>query len=460
MQQTLANFFRALRAMDVRISPAEAIDAHETVDMVGYRDRQFLKDALCIALAKSEEEVGSFEECFDMFFTREEFQDRRDNESAKSASDGAGSGESDLSESDQALIGNKELAQLVLDGSASDMAQAMERAANEANVANIRFGTQRGLFTRRILDKMGLRELEMLILQLKRSEEDGAAKMASRLEQGRKYLFEEARQYINRQFELYARNAGEQLREEFLLETRLGAIDPRDAKRMHNIVRRMAKQLATKYAKRRKHTKRGVLDVRRTLRRNMAHDAIPFETVWKQTKIDRPKIVAICDVSGSVAASARFLLLFLYSLNEVISTLSAYAFSGNLIEISDILENKEVEQGIPEIIEKVGFRPTDYGKSLEDFTQNHLDAVDRRTTVIILGDGRSNNTDPRTDLMRVIHDRAKSVIWLNPEPETFWGTGDSEMPRYKAFCHVAQHCSTVKDLDRIINDVLKTYFRA
>jgi hypothetical protein len=442
--------------MDVRISPAEAIDAHETVDTVGYGDREFLKDALCVALAKSEEEVGSFEECFDMFFTREEFQDRRDNDSANDDKPD----DSNVSESDRDLIGDQELAQLVLDGSASDMAQAMERAANEANVANIRFGTQRGLFTRRILDKMGLRDLEMLILRLKRAEDEAAGDLAQRLEQGRRYLFEEARQYINRQFELYARNAGEQLREEFLLETRLGAIDPRDAKRMHRIVRRMAKQLATKYAKRRKHTKRGVLDVRRTLRKNMAHDGIPFETIWKQTKIDRPKIVAICDVSGSVAASARFLLLFLYSLNEVIATLRAFAFSGNLIEISDILEHKEVEQGIPEILEKVGFRPTDYGRSLADFTENSLDSIDRRTTVVILGDGRSNNTDPRTDLMRIIHDRAKSVIWLNPEPETFWGTGDSEMLRYKAFCHVAQHCSTVKDLERIINDVLKTYFRA
>ncbi|MGY8961040.1 MAG: VWA domain-containing protein, partial [Alphaproteobacteria bacterium] len=124
----------------------------------------------------------------------------------------------------------------------------------------------------------------------------------------------------------------------------------------HRIVRRMAKQLATKYNKRRKHTRRGVLDVRRTLRRNMAHGGIPFETIWKQTKIEKPKIVAMCDVSGSVAASARFLLLFLYSLNEVISSLRSYAFSANLIEVSDILEAKTAELAVPEIVEKVGFR--------------------------------------------------------------------------------------------------------
>ena len=89
-----------------------------------------------------------------------------------------------------------------------------------------------------------------------------------------------------------------------------------------------------------------------------------------------------------------------------------------------------------------------------------MDSLDRNTKVMILGDGRTNNTDPRIDLMRRMHDRSKSVIWLNPEPEPFWGTGDSEMQRYRTFCHVATTCSTVQDLERIIDDVLKTYFRS
>jgi uncharacterized protein with von Willebrand factor type A (vWA) domain len=190
----------------------------------------------------------------------------------------------------------------------------------------------------------------------------------------------------------------------------------------------------------------------------MAHDGIPFETMWKQTKIERPKIIVICDVSQSVAAAARFLLLFLYSLNEIIATLRAFAFSAFLIEVSEILEDKPVEKAIPEILEKAGFRPTDYGQAFADFDDSFMDAVDRRTTIIILGDGRTNDADPRIDLMRKLHDRSKSVIWLNPEPETFWGTGDSEMPRYRPFCHVAKTCNTVHDLERIVDDVLKSYF--
>ena len=450
MQQTLENFLRALRTMDVRVSPAEAIDAHCTVDSVGYSDRTLLKDSLCIALAKSEEEVERFDECFDMFFTRDEFREREEDNANNS-----------ISEADSELVDEQPLAEMLLGGSEVEMAQAMEQAANDAGVANIRFSTQRGLFTRRILDRMGLRDLERLIANLNREEGDeAAAAIAQRLEDGRGYLFEEVRQYIDRQFELYARAAGEELRAEFLSKTNLSSIERRDFDRMHRIVRRMAKKLATRYARRRKHTKRGVLDVRRTLRRNMAHDGIPFETLWKQTKIEKPRIVVIVDVSQSVAAAARFLLLFLYSLHEVIATLRAFAFSSHLIEISDILKNKTVEEAIPEVLEKIGFRSTDYGRAFEDFEDLHMDTLDRHTTVIILGDGRSNDTDPRMDLMRQIHDRSKSVIWLNPEPEPFWGTGDSEMHRYRTFCHVAKTCRTVQDLERIIDDVMKTYFRA
>jgi uncharacterized protein with von Willebrand factor type A (vWA) domain len=441
LQTQLEQFLTALRGTEVYVSPAEAIDAHRTVAAVGYGDRTLLKDALCAALAKTADEVRRFDDCFDVFFSRTEFQDREAGGDIEGAPD----------------IDNP-LGELLLNGSASDLAQAMEQAAVNAGAANIRYATQRGLLTRRMLDQMGLRELESLITNLKQRNEAPATALAQRLEDGRSYLFEEARQYINRQFELYARAASEQLREEFLRKTGLFAIQRRDFEHMRRIIRRMARRLATRYDRRRKHTKRGVLDVRRTLRRSMPHDGIPFETVWKQTKIERPKIMVICDVSQSVAAAAEFLLLFLYSLNEVIATLRAFAFSSHLVEVSDLLEGHPVERAIPAIMEKIGFRSTDYGRSLADFDESFMDAVDRKTTIIVLGDGRSNNSDPRIDLMRRLHDRSKSVIWLNPEPETFWGTGDSEMLRYRTFCHIARTCSTIEDLERIIDEVLKSYY--
>lgn len=450
MQAPLENFLRALRSAEVRVSPAEAIDAHRTVAAVGYADRKLLKDALCVTLAKTPEEVGRFEDCFEMFFRREEFR----------GGEGAEADARDQTADSEEVIVDQPLAQMLLDGDGAAMAQAMESAANAVGANNIQFFSQRGFFARRILDQMGLRDLERMIAELTRSDEESAAGLGQRLEQGRRLLLDEARQYVERQYELYARANGEQLRDEFLAETRLSALEQRDFDRMHRIVRRMAKRLASRYSRRLKHAKRGRLDVRRTLRRSLPYDGIPFETIWKQEKIDRPRIVAICDVSRSVAAAARFLLLFLYSLNEVIAELRSYAFSDGLIEVSEILEHEDVEQAIPEILRRIGFRPTDYGRMLSDFDADFMDDLDRRTTVIVLGDGRSNFTDPRIDLMRLLHDRSKAVIWLNPEPESFWGQGDSEMDRYRQFCHVAKTCSTVHDLERIIDDVLKSYIRA
>ncbi|MDD3837767.1 MAG: VWA domain-containing protein, partial [Phenylobacterium sp.] len=174
-------------------------------------------------------------------------------------------------------------------------------------------------------------------------------------------------------------------------------------------------------------------------------------------KIEKPSIVAICDVSKSVAAAAQFLLTFLYSLNEVVDRLDSYAFSGRLVPVDDILNDYGVDGAILEVLKRIGFQQTDYGKALEDFCDNHIDRLDRHTTVIFLGDGRSNFADPRLDLMHTIQQRVRSVIWLNPEPEVYWGQGDSVMNRYERFCHVAKTCNTLADLERIIEDVLRTY---
>ena len=169
MQQTLTNFLRALRSMEIPISPAETIDAHRTVDAVGFANRTLLRDSLCVALAKSEEEVGKFDECFDKFFTREEFRDRRDEESRQPEDP-----------VDPELIADSPLAQLLMEGSESDLAQAMERAAGASGAANIRYATQRNLFNRRMLDQMGLRQMERLIAALNRSETSAGTAAAQR----------------------------------------------------------------------------------------------------------------------------------------------------------------------------------------------------------------------------------------------------------------------------------------
>jgi len=448
VQHTLEQFFRALRAADVRVSPAEAIDASRAVTVTGFSDRALFKDALCATLAKSADEVGRFDAVFETFFARD----------AVSLPPPSASPQGEPSEADMAAAEGSPLAQAVLQGDSTAVQQSMEEAARRAGVADIRLTTQRSRLTRRLLEEMGLEEIERIIANARRI--PGQEGLADRLDEARRNLFVEAQQYVARQHDLYAAGSARELREERLARKQLnadGGVDPVDYALMAALVKKMAKRLATKYSRRRRAARRGHLDVRKTLRRSMAYGGVPFEIEWKVKKVDKPSIVAICDVSKSVAAAAQFLLTFLYSLNEVVDRMDAFAFSGRLISVNDILDDHGVEQAIFKVLQQIGFQQTDYGRSLQDFCDQHLDRLDRRTTVIFLGDGRSNFADPRLDLMKQIHDRARAVIWLNPEPESYWAQGDSVMHRYARFCHVAKQCGTLEQLERIIDDVLRSY---
>ncbi|MDB5418392.1 MAG: dehydrogenase/GMP reductase:VWA containing CoxE-like protein [Phenylobacterium sp.] len=452
MQHTLQEFIRALRAADVRVSPAEAIDAARACAVVGYADRDLFKDALCVSLAKSPDEVERFDRTFETFFTRDRLSTPPPEDAERPDQDA-----DQTPQSDAAAEGSP-LAQMLLAGDAAGLAQAMEEAARRAGVAEIRLSTQRSRMTRRLLDEMGLAEIEQIIAAARRQAEGRA--LAERLDARRKALVAEAQSFVERQHSLYAAGSARALREEMLAKKALnadGGIDPVDLSMMQALVKRMAKRLADRYSRRRHMANRGHLDVRKTLRKSMAHGGVPFEIEWKIKKVDKPSIVAICDVSKSVAAAAQFLLTFLYSLNEVVERLDAFAFSGRLISVNEILDEHGVEAAILKVLQTIGFQQTDYGRALQDFCDQHLDRLDRHTTVIFLGDGRSNFADPRLDLMKQIHDRSRSVIWLNPEPESYWAQGDSVMHRYERFCHVAKHCNTLGQLERIVEDVLRTY---
>ncbi len=224
---------------------------------------------------------------------------------------------------------------------------------------------------------------------------------------------------------------------------------------MRRLVARIAKRLAALHSRKPKRRNRGMLDLRRTMRRNYANDGIMFDLEWKRKKIAKPKVMAICDVSGSVAAVARFLLQFLYALHDILNDVRSFAFSGKLIETSEFFKHHDVETAVDHVMNSVGYMSTDYGKSLEDFREGWLEDVDKRTTIVILGDGRSNNTEPRSDILKELSERSKRLLWLNPEPPPLWGTGDSEIYRYKPYCNLMREVNTLSHLERIVNDLVK-----
>lgn len=446
MQQTLEGFLRALRANDVRVTPSEAIDAHRAALAVGFEARDSLRDALCVTLAKTSEEVSRFDACFDAFFSRPVASARPGADDAQDESDAA-----------PLPPGAPDLAARLLARDEAAISAAMEASAVRVGASEVRLASQRSLMTRRLLDDMGLREVEAMIQALRAQGGAGERALSDALARRRDALFQRAGAFVERQVDLFAAGSGRRMREAILARQRLTDVDPEDLRAMEALVRRMARRLATKYARKRHRARKGRLDVRRTVRRSLGYGGVPFDIVFRRESVEKPKIAVLCDVSRSVAAAAQFLLLFLYSLNEVVERLDAYAFSDKAVGVNDLLNEDDVDDAITLILERVGFRPTDYGRSLEAFLEIQGPRLDRRTTVIVLGDGRTNYAEPRLDLLRAIAERVRSVIWLNPEPRTYWGQGDSRADAYARFCTVAKPCNSLAELERIIEDVLRTY---
>lgn len=461
MEAALTGFIRALRMAGAPVSPAEAIDAARTLAIIGVSDRDVMKESLAAVLAKSVEEKAIHDGVFDDYFARADVETedtpQPEDQSAddpEAEDEGGASGED--GEAQQAG-GEDDFLSLANSTDAARIALALERAAAAADVESMRFSMQTGPVARRMLEALGVRAMEAEILR--RFEAGGPENTAAAeaMIAARARLQARARAYIEQRFEAVGRFATEAFMEEVVSERAMDAMSLRDMARLKPIVARLAKRLAERHALRMRRRRRGRLDVRRTLTKSAATDGVPFDLVWRRKKRDRPKIVAVCDVSGSVARSVRFLLMFLYALAEETADVQSFAFSARLGEVTSLLAEHEFEAAFDLILRAHGGGSTDYGAALEDLDAGFSSLIDRRTTVIILGDGRSNRGNPRLDLFRALAAQAKRVVWLCNEPPAMWGTGDSCMLEYRPLCSSVSHCATVLDLERVLDNALAAY---
>lgn len=496
MDRTLTNFISALRMADVRISPAETLDALSTVELVGYKDREMLKHSLALVLPKTADEKETFNACFDDFFTFEDISGERseteagegeaEGEGEQSGDGGEGGGGGERQPGQPAAGGKKKkskgkkpnnnlfeeepeedlgpgemtdptskLAQLLMTNSKVELTMAMAAAGEAVNVRDIQIFTQKGLFSRRIMDEMGLADLNQEISQLREAGAVPARRLGQELKRRREWLREQARDYVERQFLLNADVSGKKLREELLRTVKLSNVEHRNFRLIQEIVYKMAKKLITLHSRRKKVFKRGALNVPRTLRHNMSYDGHIFDLHWKSVKVDRPKVFAICDVSGSVANYARFMLMFLYSLDEVMPKVRSFAFSSDLAEVTELFNRNKIEDAIAKVLRDYSGGSTDYGQALLDFKKQCMDDVDNRTTIVILGDARNNYGEAHAEVLRELYDKSKRVIWLNPESRNAWNTGDSEMRKYGTYSHQVEECNSLMHLERVVGNLLR-----
>jgi len=471
MQSNLVNFIQVLRTHDVRVSPAETLDAMTVATTLGYANRNLLRDGLAMTLAKTPAEEAVFLACFDRYFYQR-LSDFSLGDASAAGNDappgsaeaayeaGAQSAEAGdtsplaaaaAADASMAALLDSPLMQSLVTNNRNELTVAINRAAEQVGLRQIQLFTQKGQFTRRILDAMGEEQLRAAVIELERQQSPALTE----LQRYRDILREEVRSYVEREYLLHAEGKTRQFMDEVLSKTRLNNIEHMYLHKVHELVRRMARKLASRYSRKRRQVKRGQLNMAKTIRKGIANDGVMFNTYWRHIRKEKPQILAVCDVSGSVAAYAKFLLMFLYSLQDVLPKVRSFAFSSHLGEVTSFFDDYPVEKAIELVNWKYG-GATDYGSSLQDFSRLALDDINSNTTVIILGDARNNNGNPRLDIMQSIYQRSRKVIWLNPESRRVWGSGDSKMLRYQSACHFSAECNNLKQLERIVDQLLKS----
>ena len=446
MDRVLNHFNHSHRGAGVPVSVSESIDAAQALAISGYGDRQIVKSSLAATLAKSAAEKEIFDDCFERFFT---FQTL--------ATDFAAGQETNEQQQpgDMPIPG---IGGMIREGDLGGIALAVRDAARSVDLQSIRYFTQRGIFTSRILQTLQLDQLDRFVADLYRQGGAGAA-AARQLEQGRDALIDMVRRFVEEQYGIFARESTERIIERYLWDVRLTELEERHYDRMHFLIRKLVKRMNERYSRRRRRAKRGALDFKQTLRANMHHGGLLFDTRWKKKRMNRPDVVILCDVSRSMSTVVRFCLLMLYGLNEVVARVRSFVFCSSLLEVSHIFDTCPIAEAVERLRTGEGLDihmgRTDYGSAFWDFTNRHLDAVTGKTTVIILGDARSNYGDPADELLKKIAERCRRLIWLNPETPPMWGTGDSEMKRYVRLCDVVMECSTLRHLERLVRVLVR-----
>ena len=441
MDVTFTRFVSALRHAEVRVSPAETLDAFDVLRRVGIRDKALLRDALSMTLAKSSEEKERFSETFERFFMQLAFRTpaKRSFVEGVDAATLADSVRPDLS---APLV---EAVERVLADDRDDLALRVQRAAADAGINDISSLREKSLYAAEIGKALALDELDSYIAA------GGADPVLRYL---RQYFNQEIRDFVDGQYRLNVDPTGKRALIESALRSNLDQIPTDYHAEVRRVVEKLAEKLAKEHRRKRKQTARGVLDLKRTLRRNVAYDGAIFDLRWRKQKREKARVYVLCDVSNSVARVARFLLLFLYELTDVLPNIRAFAFSSALGEVTETFEDRASDEAIEEAMFVWGKGNTDYARAFVDFRELCGTELNNRSTLIVLGDGRNNYYDPKVDVFRELAKRVKQVFWLNPETRDQWSEGDSEMRRYAAHCFRVETCSRIAHIERFADQLL------
>lgn len=237
--------------------------------------------------------------------------------------------------------------------------------------------------------------------------------------------------------------------------TRLETVDEEERDQLEEALRRVGRSLHGALTSRKRNTPRGRVHPGRTMRHNMRYEGIPFRPVTVTRAEDKPRLLILTDVSLSVRATARFTLHLVHGLQSLFGQVRSYAFVDEPTEITELFAEHPLERALGLVFDGLPAgglldvdANTDYGRTFELLLSEHAPALGRRTTLLVLGDGRGNGNDPRTEAFEEITRRVRETIWLTPEPRFSWGLGACDLPRYAEYCDRVQVVVDLAGLQR------------
>jgi uncharacterized protein with von Willebrand factor type A (vWA) domain len=457
----LVGFVEALRAQGIAVGPSETVDAGQVLSVLDLSHRETVREGLACAVLRRPDHRQTYDALFDLWWP--------------AALGGRTVLEDETADPTDELDPHdvEAIRQMLLDmltdnpdiGDLDDRLVAMIAAIVEAHG---RYTSSRGpsYSSYQALKAMALDQLEGRLLagllaphgeepspsqqqiakalaaqkiaQLRRMVE-GETKRRTAQQLGREHVQMYGVPQLAENVE-FLRASGDQLRQ------------------MRRVVAPLARTLATRLAAKRRRSRAGSIDLRKTLRKSMSTGGVPIDVVLRKPRPARPELVVLCDVSGSVAGFSHFTLLLVHALRQQFSRVRVFAFIDTTDEVTHLFgPDADLAVAIQRITREAGVYTrdghSDYGNAFVSFTENFPGVLSPRSSLLILGDGRTNYRNPATDVLAHMVTASRHAHWLNPEPRHLWGSGDSAVPRYEDVITMHE-CRSAKQLAGVIDQLL------
>ncbi len=477
MLNLLGEFIGELRAAGIPVSMSEHVDAARAVEVIDLSDRSMLRATLAATLVKDGDHLPVYNTAFEVFFAlrsiksvedllEEAMKGARESSEGAPGASGPGPGQGQ-GRGGASGLSSTELSEMLFNALMNGDAQALREGAGEAvsRYAGMEPGRPVGgtYYLYRTLRNLELDALEQRLLEGTRRE--GADELGDRLARDEvKARIEQLKAEIEREIrERLVEDRGSQALAKSVRKPLPEDLDVMHANReemaqLERALRPLSRKLAVRLARKRRRRRRGPVDLRHTVRRSLSTGGVPLDLRFKPPRPSKPEIFVIADVSGSVASFARFTLHLVHAISSQFSKVRSFVFVDGLDEVTALFDGAEdpadAVARINAEADVIAFDGhSDYGRALVTFHDRYAKDLTKRSTVLILGDARNNYHQAHAEVLADLHYRAKAVYWLNPEPTSYWNSGDSIVNQYAPYCDRVIECRTLRQLEAFVGEL-------